>query len=108
MDPLLKPFTNTCITCHEKLDIIFNQYIDLFNLNSIIKCSVYYSSCNRCQQAFHPNFYEKITNGKRFVTPTSLYNNDYIYFGGKKAYSTELLIHFTSSFLRQYSGFENF
>ena len=55
-----------------------------------------------------PNFYENIAVRKKFVTPLSIYDRRFIYFGGKKAYSTELLIHFTSVFLRQYSGFENF
>jgi hypothetical protein len=104
----LKPFTNKCLTCNEKLNVTFNQYVDIFNLNSITKGGIYYSSCNKCKQKFYPNFYEKITIGKKFVTPTSLYDKKFIYFGGKKAYSTELLIHFTSTFLRQYSGFENF
>jgi hypothetical protein len=104
----LKPFTTTCLTCHEELNMIFNQYVDVFNLNSISKGSVYICLCRQCEQKFYPNFYEKIAIRKKFVTPTSIYDQNFIYFGGKKAYSTELLIHFTSVFLRQYSGFENF
>ncbi|CAF1439920.1 unnamed protein product [Adineta steineri] len=104
----LKPFTKTCLNCHEELNIIFNQYVDIFGLNSIIKGSVYISLCKQCGQKFYPNFYEKIAIRKKFVTPASIYDQNFIYFGGKKAYSTELLIHFTSVFLRQYSGFENF
>jgi hypothetical protein len=104
----LKPFTKKCITCEEELEIIFNQYINIYNLDSIVKGGVYYSKCTKCQQRFYPNFFEKLTTGKRYVTPNCLYNQEYIYFGGKKAYSTQLLINFTSLFLRQYSGFENF
>ncbi|CAF3875966.1 unnamed protein product [Rotaria magnacalcarata] len=104
----LKPFTKKCISCEEDLDVIFNQYINIYNLDKIIKGGVYYSKCNRCHQKFYPHYFEKFTNGKRFVTTNCLYNQEYIYFGGKKAYSTQLLINFTSLFLRQYSGFENF
>ncbi|CAM4888675.1 unnamed protein product [Rotaria socialis] len=104
----LKSFTKKRISCEEDLDVIFNQYINIYNLDKIIKGGVYYSKCNRCHQKFYPNYFEKLTNGKRFVTTNCLYNQEYIYFGGKKAYSTQLLINFTSLFLRQYSGFENF
>ncbi|CAF3089698.1 unnamed protein product, partial [Rotaria socialis] len=104
----LKPFTKKCISCGEDLDVVFNQYINIYNLDEIIKGGVYYSKCNRCHQNFYPKYFEKLTNGKRFVTTNCLYNQEYIYFGGKKAYSTQLLINFTSLFLRQYSGFENF
>ncbi|UJR12852.1 hypothetical protein I4U23_017026 [Adineta vaga] len=104
----LKPFTNTCLTCKQELQISFNQYVTIYNMGSIIKGGVYYSSCNNCRMKYYPNYYEHITIGAKFVTPASIYNQKYIYFGGKKVYSTELLIHFTSAFLRQYSGFENF
>lgn len=104
----LKPFTNKCLGCNEQLNVTFNQYIDLFDLNSITKGGVYVSSCGKCQQNYYSNFYEKIAVRKKFVTPLSIYDRRFIYFGGKKAYSMELLIHFTSVFLRQYSGFENF
>ena len=104
----LKPFTNKCLSCDEELSITFNQYVDIFDLKSITKGGVYFASCSKCQQRFYPNFYEKIAIRKKFVTPISIYDREFIYFGGKKAYSTELLIHFTSIFLRQYSGFENF
>jgi hypothetical protein len=57
---------------------------------------------------YWPNYYEKKNSNQRLVTPQSIYNQEYIYFGGKKGYSLKLLIHFTSLFLRLYSGFENF
>lgn len=104
----LKPFTKECIGCNKDLDVIFNQYVTIYELDKIIKGGIYYSKCNICRRKFYPNYFERCTNGKRFVTPHCLYNQEYIYFGGKKAYSTKLLIHFTSLFLRQYSGFENF
>jgi len=104
----LKPFTKNCLKCNEDLNLIFNQYIDVYSLDTIIKGGVYYSKCDRCHIKFYPNYFEKVTNGKRFLTPCCLYNQECIYFGGKKAYSTQLLINFTSLFLRQYSGFENF
>jgi hypothetical protein len=39
----LKPFTNKCLSCDEELNIIFNQYVDIFTLNSITKGAVYFS-----------------------------------------------------------------
>lgn len=104
----LKPFTDRCLGCKQKLQVAFNKYVDVYGMDSIIKGGVYSSSCNTCQGKYYPNFYQHITSGKKFVTPSSIYEQKYIYFGGKKVYSTELLIHFTSAFLRQYSGFENF
>ncbi len=57
---------------------------------------------------FWPSYYEKKYSNQRFVTQESIYDQEYIYFGGKKGYSVKLFIHFTSLFLRLYTGFENF
>jgi hypothetical protein len=69
----LKPFTNKCLNCDEELNITFNQYVDIFTLNSVTKGAVYFSSCNKCKQKFYPNFYEKLAIRKKFVTPISIY-----------------------------------
>ena len=104
----LKPFTNKCLTCDEDLELTFSQNIEIYTLNSIIQGGLYHSSCIKCHQKCYPNFYKQLNTRKKLVTPKSIYNQDFICLGGKKVYSTELLVQFTSSFLRQYSGFENF
>ncbi len=55
----LKPFTKTCLNCHGDINMIFNQYVDVFNLNSVTKGSIYISLCRQCEQKYFPNFYEK-------------------------------------------------
>ncbi|CAF1529984.1 unnamed protein product, partial [Adineta steineri] len=104
----LKPFTQICLICEEQLEIKFNQSIEIYDMNKVTKGGVYISYCIRCHYQYWPNYYEKKASSQKFVTPISIYDQKFIYFGGKKGYSTELLIHFTSLFLRQYSGFENF
>jgi hypothetical protein len=104
----LKPYTEKCFKCEQKLGNQFNQYVDVYDLNKVTKGGVYISFCTHCQYRYWPNHYEIMASGEKFVTPESIYNQKFIYFGGKKGYSLELLIHFTSLFLRQYTGFENF
>lgn len=57
---------------------------------------------------YWPNYYENSCSSQRLATQKSVYDQEYIYFGGKKGYSVKLLTHFTSLFLRLYTGFENF
>ncbi|CAM4812583.1 unnamed protein product [Rotaria magnacalcarata] len=104
----LKPFTNICINCKKCLKIKFNRSIDVYGIDEIIKAGVYTSFCKECHYAYWPSYYEKTYSSQRFVTPESIYDQEYIYFGGKKGYSVKLLTHFTSLFLRLYTGFENF
>ncbi|CAF4420092.1 unnamed protein product, partial [Rotaria socialis] len=104
----LKPFINTCIKCQKQLQTKFNRSIDIYDIDKVIKGGVYTCCCVECNYAYWPNYYEKKNSNQRLVTPQSIYNQEYIYFGGKKGYSLKLLIHFTSLFLRLYTGFENF
>ena len=51
----LKPFTNMCIKCKKCLETKFHRSIDAYDIDKIIKTSVYASFCSECHYAVCKN-----------------------------------------------------
>ncbi|UJR17414.1 hypothetical protein I4U23_004309 [Adineta vaga] len=100
----IKPFTLSCLHCHLPLKLQFKEKVNVFLMDHIDNGVIFIARC--CHIEYHTNSY--IKGSKRYVNRQSLYNQKYIYFGGKCVLYIDVLLRYVSDLINMYAGFENF
>lgn len=88
----IKPFTSCCLDCQQPLKLCFKEKVNVFLMDHVDSGVIYTARC--CRIDYYANSY--IRSSKRFVIRKSLYNRDYIHFGGKCALSIDVLLRYAS------------
>ena len=95
----IKPFTLLCLDCQQPLKLYFKEKVNVFLMDCVDSGVTYSARC--CHIEYRTNSY--IKSSKRFVSPKSLYNQQYINFGGKCVLSIEVLLRYTSELINMVS-----
>ena len=88
----IKPFALCCMDCRQALKLVFKEKVDVFLSDRVDSSVIFSARC--CQIEYHTNSYIKYS--KRFVVPKSLYNQRYVWFGGKCVVTIEVLLRYAS------------
>lgn len=95
----IKPFISCCLNCQQPLKLCFKEKVNVFLMDHADNGVIYTAHC--CRIEYHANSY--ITGSKRFAIRESLYNRDYIYFGGKCALGIDVLLRYASDLINMVS-----
>ena len=95
----IKPFTSLCLCCQQPLKLYFKERINVFLIDRVDSGVIYAARC--CYIQYYPNSY--IKGSKRYVIEQSLYNQKYIYFGGKSVLSMDVVLQYSSNLINMVS-----
>ncbi|CAF1348165.1 unnamed protein product [Didymodactylos carnosus] len=103
---ILKPFTQQCMKCNQKLIPTFKQSVTVYLFDRIRTGSIYNASC--CDITYFPDSLKDDRQGTTMICVQSIYNQEYVYFSEKNCYHINVLIDFSTQFLSSYTGFRNY
>jgi hypothetical protein len=95
----IKPFTSLCLCCQQPLKLYFKERVNVFLIDRVDSRVIYTARC--CYIQYYPNSYVK--GSKRYVIQQSLYNQKYIYFGGKSVLSMDVVLQYSSDLINMVS-----